>query len=469
MLSNKRNRLFEYQQNSNPSRKKQKMEETSSHARKKSEAITQKIHSFQTIGRDVVLYMFSSFLDLSTIYQTKRINTHLNTIIDNNMNTIMRKVLLFKKKGKTTGSFLNSKDSFLNSKELKFETLHHLGVLKIDILYNYPNNTIFESKYQFLLYKINDGYDLSILNTYFVVCNFTVDINYKILCVHHKRTRFKARNFPNRYESELFKMVGPTICKRNIILRTKRQSILWMNSRFHLDKWTDEFPWEHMHMCGSSVLGALDPSLDESVYPIGDLDFFNLGTIDNREWRGLIDNFMVYMKGCNHKTRLDDCSWINLDMFTRFKCAILFDGLAASNEDNWVYFDFVYVPNATTYPINAFDISLSQASFDGNNFYCSQSFKQSIITNTFTSCVFGGIKKDLEYQMERVYKYVSRGYNLLISKDMKDDEVCKIESILESTNYVKYKLMKYKGCDYIGINRLTLDIYNIHDKFINMI
>jgi len=127
------------------------------------------------------------------------------------------------------------------------------------------------------------------------------------------------------------------------------------------------------------------------------------------------------------------------DVLTRIKYTIIWDGT-----DDSVSFDFVYVPpNAATYvyPINAFHISLSHASFDGNKFRCTQSFRQSIITNTFTSCIFGGIKDDLEFQLDRVYKYVSRGYNLLVSKEMKDAEICKIESVLERTNYAKYRAL----------------------------
>ena len=578
MPGNKRDRLCKGQQ----PRKRQKMEETLSQTRKIVPP------SFETIGTDMIVYIFSSFLDLRTIYRSKRINIHLYAIIDNNMNIMVRKVLILKnelnladnlkglrdlrrleklEESQTTDisrcletyfhqikmrknicsllvkfnnqkcipsiefikqivkntindhypkwadkikfrlikvvSFtiainisipISDKNGLLNITHLKVRLKNrlvlnmHNWIATIDnkrtvligsrrhnetgILYNYPNSNIFGKKYQSLLYKINNGYDLPVLNTYFVVCNFIRGVNYRIIGVHHKKTRFTARKFPNKYESELFKLVGPNVCKRNIILRTKRQSILWMNRRFRLDKWTDEFPWEHIHICGSSILGALDPSLDESVYPIGDLDFFNNGRISHRRWYILVLEFVAYIKACNHLVSVNEMSYNDDDELTRVKYTIIWDGT-----EDWVSFDFVYVPRAATYPINAFDISLSQASFDGNNFYCTQSFKQSIITNTFTSCIFGGIKDDLEFQLDRVYKYVSRGYNLLVSTEMKDAEVCKIESVLERTNYEKYKalssierdLRRREQPNYIGLSKLTLDIYNIHDKFINMI
>jgi len=588
MLNNKRNRICEDQENSNPPRKKQKMEETSLQARKKSEAITQKIPSFETIGTDVVVYTLSTFLDLSAIHRAKGISTYLNATINNNMNTIVKEILRLKNEPnlkenvkrlrkvryvisrcmttdpyivQSFGTYSNQiamqrnncsllikfneqkcippsafieqivkstikdhcKDLLMSYKIIKVRVIEiapftitikisnpipeiigspphpiNINILKktlekrlvlnmhnyiatidnkrtvlfgdrkqneIGILYNYPNSNIFGGKYQSLLYKVNHYCELSVLNTYFMICNFIRHVDFKIVNVHHKKTRFTARNFPNKYESELFKLVGPNVCKRNIILRTKRQSILWMNRRFHLDEWKDEFPWGHMHMCGSSVLGALDPSLDESVYPIGDLDFFNIGRLNNKRWSRLVVVFMAYITSCNHTVYVDTHSQTNNNILTRVKYSIQWDGT-----DDCVYFDFVYVPNHPTHPINAFDISISQAAFDGNNFYCSQSFKQSIITNTFTSCIFGGIKEDLELQMERPYKYVSRGYNLLVSKEMKDAEVCKIESILERTNHEKYfHVLTHSLQRYVRLHKQTLDIYNVHDKFINLI
>ena len=72
---------------------------------------------------------------------------------------------------------------------------------------------------------------------------------------------------------------------------------------------------------------------------------------------------------------------------------------------------------------------------------------------------------DLRYRMESMYdKYIMRGYNLLISKDMNEVDVLKIEEVLESLDYhPKFICWSWET------NKLAFDIYNIHDKFINMI
>ncbi len=337
------------------------------------------------------------------------------------------------------------------------KTLNETG-----ILYEFPTSSIFHSEFQNVLSQVHKVHNLSILNCHSVVSNFIIGADYEVLKVHN--TEFERRDYPNRYETELFQMCGPMFVKDKVGVRNKRQSINWLNKRFYLHMWCEVFPWQQMHIAGSSILGALDSSLDESIYPIGDLDFFNVTPISNRTWRKLVRDFMSTLVSLANRVRLVVSSRDVLHRVTRMKWRVRWN-----NDTPDTCFDFVYVHVPLVYPIYAFDISLSQSSFDGTDFYCSPAFKQALITNTFTSANFGGSGSDLQLQLSRPYKYVSRGYNFIVSKDINETDMREIEAILENAYQQRLRRPRNTLPPYSGLVRSTLDIYKIHDKFINLL
>ena len=335
------------------------------------------------------------------------------------------------------------------------------------ILYNFPNNIIFSEERHKQLSKMSKGHNLALLECYFVVCNFVNGTHFKSFDVH--QTRFESRIFPNKYESELFKIIGPVTHKPKISLRSQQESIAYMETHYHLNKWYEWISWRHMHMCGSAVLGALDSTFNGTVYPVGDVDIFNASTLCNKKWKKLVRKFMQALERTHTIVNLtvERIDWYAF--VPRIKIAVFW-----KDTSEHTAFDFVFIPTAEPliYPTNRFDISLAQCSFDGKGFYCTNAFKESIKTNTFTSCNFGGKKEDLCLQLQRPYKYVSRGYNLLVSNDMDETEVCAIESILQNVadkrldqEPIRDRLTSYSA----GMCRLKLDMYQIQDKFMNLI
>ncbi len=337
------------------------------------------------------------------------------------------------------------------------------------ILYEFPNSVVYGSKFDRSL-RVFDAFPY--VQCYSRVCNFITGVDYTLIDVH--AVEFGARGM-NKYELSLFKKVdvGVTSNKTGVKIRDKKESINIFKRKFHFNLWKRDFPWGCFDICGSSALFAIDPSFDESIYPVSDLDCFCVADITRAEWILRVRLFIEILKRRKYKVSevTHDSRNIEprpgivntLSHLSRLKYKVLF-----STKYEPIFFDFVWVTCAgRRHAINNFDIEISQVCFDGIDFWCTNAFVEAINTNTFISSNCGGVPQDLKVQLTRPYKYLTRGYDWYVPLDMDVEQVEKtIKSHLKEGLAIKVNTQINRFRPYGNLCKISLDMFGILNKFL---
>eukprot|EP01080_Neovahlkampfia_damariscottae_P006718 gene6718-10883_t len=231
----------------------------------------------------------------------------------------------------------------------------------------------------------------------------------------------------NEFEQKLYKTSDKKIESKTIVSYSK--FIENLNSMFCFKQWKDLIDWKYFKIAGGSLLNCIINEQFDSTLQDVDLFFHDIINISsNIKFDRLFSEFF---------SKLDVLSHQQTEGYSDSVRTIVAKFGSKKIKFQLIYTKITYSMNDF---LNAFDIDCCQILFNNRGVFVSPSFIQSINTGTF--CSYKTMKQMDKRTKERMEKYQSRNFSLLLPIKFDFHDVTFVSGSFSDENNDEFEIVK---------------------------